>query len=266
MGDKSCDVYEFAVSAPDGSGGRLLLGHLSMLLDLQLTAADQLTAGRRFLATCDRDEKIRVSHYPLCQQIRSYCLGHSEFVASCAFVDADRLASGAGDGTVRLWNFHTGRLLAVRDARLDLADRREAPKEASAGRLAVSRVFAVGHWLVVGFFDRPTLALYRVEADRLHCRQLLPLPSAPVELQMLGTRVWLLCQQHGLVAADLAADRLQLASSDWIGRFNQQTSLVAALARVDSAGLYEPLFKSSFDNLEVYYENKKRRQEKQKAI
>ncbi len=52
----------------------LLLGHLSMLLDVLVTDCS------RFVVTCDRDEKIRVSRYPNAYNIHTYCLGHTEFV------------------------------------------------------------------------------------------------------------------------------------------------------------------------------------------
>ncbi len=70
--DKSGDVYEFSVR--DDGPGRLLLGHLSMLLGVALSRDE------KYIITCDRDEKIRVSHYPNAYSIHNYCLGHKDFV------------------------------------------------------------------------------------------------------------------------------------------------------------------------------------------
>ncbi|OTF81782.1 hypothetical protein BLA29_005909 [Euroglyphus maynei] len=61
--DKAGDIYEFDVKQSSSSPveencGRLLLGHCSMLLDFLLTD-DQ-----RYIISADRDEKIRVTHYP----------------------------------------------------------------------------------------------------------------------------------------------------------------------------------------------------------
>ncbi len=71
MLDKTGDVYRFK---RDFSEGSLLLGHLSMLLDVAVSNCG------KFVITCDRDEKIRVSSYPNAYNINNYCLGHTDFV------------------------------------------------------------------------------------------------------------------------------------------------------------------------------------------
>ncbi|XP_019646904.1 PREDICTED: tRNA (guanine-N(7)-)-methyltransferase non-catalytic subunit wdr4-like [Branchiostoma belcheri] len=106
--DKSGDVYSFSVSDPEAPG-TLLLGHLSMLLDIAIKDDDS------FLVTCDRDEKIRISHYPNTHSIYGYCLGHTEYItALCLSPYPDGiLLSGGGDGTVRVWDWLKGKELHV---------------------------------------------------------------------------------------------------------------------------------------------------------
>ncbi|KAH9499967.1 WD repeat-containing protein 4, partial [Bulinus truncatus] len=79
-------------------GGTLILGHLSMALDVLLVADDSL------IVTCDRDEKIRISRYPDGYQIESYCLGHTQFIKTLVYdEDLKALISGSGDASVRVW-------------------------------------------------------------------------------------------------------------------------------------------------------------------
>uniref|UniRef100_A0A915Q4M6 WD repeat-containing protein 4 homolog n=1 Tax=Setaria digitata TaxID=48799 RepID=A0A915Q4M6_9BILA len=75
----------------DGDEGELLLGHVSMVLDINMSDDG------RFLITVDRDEKIRISRYPECYVIHRFCLGHS------------------GDGSLRIWNIESGKQVAQCD-------------------------------------------------------------------------------------------------------------------------------------------------------
>ncbi|XP_026462359.1 tRNA (guanine-N(7)-)-methyltransferase non-catalytic subunit wdr4-like [Ctenocephalides felis] len=74
IADKTGDVY--LAEKKNKWHPKLILGHLSMLLDVLLTPDDKC------IISCDRDEKIRVSAYPDTFNIVAYCLGHEEFVSS----------------------------------------------------------------------------------------------------------------------------------------------------------------------------------------
>lgn len=100
LADKTGDVILYKLSK-DEVDGELLLGHLSMLTDIKITNCG------KYIITCDRDEKIRVSCYPNAYNIVSYCLGHTEFITNIEICDGF-LISASGDGTVRLWNFLQG--------------------------------------------------------------------------------------------------------------------------------------------------------------
>ncbi|GFR50139.1 hypothetical protein Agub_g12291, partial [Astrephomene gubernaculifera] len=105
-----------------------LLGHFCTIV----TGVAASPCGR-YLATSDKDFKVRVSVLPSeplqgSYEIQCYCLGHQDFVSCVAFAapavrSADGqqqqqpqggavLLSGSGDGTVRMWDHVTGRQLA----------------------------------------------------------------------------------------------------------------------------------------------------------
>lgn len=94
-------MYQFQV----GQGKEeLLLGHLSMLLDVLVVKNKD---GDNFIITCDRDEKIRVSYYPNCYNIHNICLGHLDFVTRIQLIpEHDQyLLSASGDGTMKVWKY-----------------------------------------------------------------------------------------------------------------------------------------------------------------
>ncbi|KAL1516904.1 hypothetical protein ABEB36_000738 [Hypothenemus hampei] len=107
VADRTGDVYLYKIKQEE-TDPDLLLGHLSVILDMIITPCG------KYIITCDRDEKIRVSHYPNTYNIATYCLGHTEFVSSLRLLSSNHiLLSGSGDGTVRIWNFLTGKQLAL---------------------------------------------------------------------------------------------------------------------------------------------------------
>ncbi|XP_074458874.1 tRNA (guanine-N(7)-)-methyltransferase non-catalytic subunit WDR4 [Larus michahellis] len=103
IADKSGDVYSYSITEPQAEG-KLELGHLSLLLDVALSADDQ------YILTADRDEKIRVSLAKAPYYIVSYCLGHKEFVSKILVIPnyPDLLLSASGDSTLRLWEYKSG--------------------------------------------------------------------------------------------------------------------------------------------------------------
>ncbi|KAJ1661154.1 WD repeat-containing protein 4 [Dispira simplex] len=113
VADKFGDVYRYqldhCLSLPNGpvhnefQDDQLLLGHVSMLLDMCVTP------DMRYIVTADRDEKIRVSSYPNGYTIQSYCLAHQAFVTTVACVPTEQLlVSGGGDGLLILWQYISG--------------------------------------------------------------------------------------------------------------------------------------------------------------
>lgn len=108
VADKSGDAYLFSTLKPD-ENGQLLLGHLSMLLDILGTDDG------KFVITADRDEKIRVSMFPNSYNIVSYCLGHKNFVTNVAILPHDKnvLVSSGGDGALMFWDYMAGRELQL---------------------------------------------------------------------------------------------------------------------------------------------------------
>ncbi|XP_070564889.1 tRNA (guanine-N(7)-)-methyltransferase non-catalytic subunit wdr4-like isoform X2 [Ptychodera flava] len=102
VADKAGDVYNFSVTEPE-KPGELVLGHLSMLLDLAVSRDDKL------IITADRDEKIRVSLNPNGYNIQTYCLGHSEFVSRLTILPwkENILLSGSGaDSDQKVMSYH----------------------------------------------------------------------------------------------------------------------------------------------------------------
>ncbi|XP_071955104.1 tRNA (guanine-N(7)-)-methyltransferase non-catalytic subunit wdr4-like [Antedon mediterranea] len=106
IGDKSGDVYRFSVKNEEDEG-TLVLGHVSMLLDLVISPDD------KYILTADRDEKIRVSHLPNCYNIECFCLGHTDLVSKIAILpkEQDMLVSGSADASLRFWKYTSGQEL-----------------------------------------------------------------------------------------------------------------------------------------------------------
>uniref|UniRef100_A0A1A8HSS3 WD repeat domain 4 n=1 Tax=Nothobranchius kuhntae TaxID=321403 RepID=A0A1A8HSS3_NOTKU len=134
VADKSGDVYSFSVVEPQAEG-ELKMGHLSMLLSMVVSPDD------KFIITADRDEKIRVSHRRSPYNIQSFCLGHRQFVSTLHIPPSHPhwLLSGSGDGTMKLWEFESGRRLQSWDlSQLDESQSSDPDKNTAVVRIISS--------------------------------------------------------------------------------------------------------------------------------
>ncbi|KAL3274500.1 hypothetical protein HHI36_015882 [Cryptolaemus montrouzieri] len=105
VADKTGDVYLYNLSSEIISP-LLLLGHMSVVLDVLVTDCG------KYIITCDRDEKIRVSRFPNSYNIQSFCLGHKEFVIALKTI-GNKLISASGDGTIKCWDYINGNELGM---------------------------------------------------------------------------------------------------------------------------------------------------------
>jgi tRNA (guanine-N(7)-)-methyltransferase subunit TRM82 len=94
---------------------RMLLGHVSLLTDVQMATSEVNGRQRTYVLTADRDEHVRVSRYPQSHIIEGYCLGIREFVSrSCVLPWASNLvAVGTGEPSLRIYEWLSGRLLSM---------------------------------------------------------------------------------------------------------------------------------------------------------
>ncbi|XP_019848893.1 PREDICTED: tRNA (guanine-N(7)-)-methyltransferase non-catalytic subunit wdr4-like isoform X1 [Amphimedon queenslandica] len=122
--DKTGDIKRYEVCQSMKLDESMLLGHSSFVLDTSLL---QHTDSNVFIATCDRDEKIRISNYPNSYNIHTYCLGHKDFVSRLCTCPAypHLLLSGSGDGTVCVWDWYNGSM----ECSLSLSSRGGAEEE-----------------------------------------------------------------------------------------------------------------------------------------
>jgi WD40 repeat protein len=72
-----------------------------------------MTTDGNYVITADRDEKIRISCYPMAQEIHYFCLGHTEMLIWVCPLSNNLLLSAAADSTVRLWSIETGKCLSA---------------------------------------------------------------------------------------------------------------------------------------------------------
>uniref|UniRef100_UPI0037E91C71 tRNA (guanine-N(7)-)-methyltransferase non-catalytic subunit wdr4 n=1 Tax=Semicossyphus pulcher TaxID=241346 RepID=UPI0037E91C71 len=265
--DKSGDVYSFSVTEPQQEG-ELKMGHLSMLL------AVTVSPDNKFIITADRDEKIRVSHLRSPYNIQSFCLGHQQFVSSLLIPAGHPhwLLSGSGDGTVKLWEFESGRKLQS----CDLSDLEETPqkdadkqKKPTACRMTSSpdaRQVAVlcDRVSTVQFFT-----LKKEGEEKLAPHSRLSLPSCPIDMTFdLEGRLWVLTDSkesplqiytHRQESWECSAESPELHRVTAALQPHRETLQASS----GSSSRFEHLYKVTFDNVTAYLQKKQQRLEEQ---
>ncbi|XP_072045029.1 tRNA (guanine-N(7)-)-methyltransferase non-catalytic subunit wdr4-like isoform X2 [Amphiura filiformis] len=299
VGDKSGDVYSYSLNNQT-EDGVLLVGHISMLLDVVVSQDD------RFIMTADRDEKIRVSCLPNSYHIQTFCLGHTQFVSRLAVLPnlPNVLVSGSGDGTVRFWNYIEGHQLhcisldsthqerskddsAVVDSETgengDSASSSVAKVEDQVDRPTVTCIACcrTQNIVAVSLLNNPSVLLYQVTQSNseLECVQLCTLDSKvspwslcfddsdqlwilrPVETQPLV--VYSLSEESGNIKlTKLDPTTSTSNTSKLITKINDNTQFFKDSYNQES--FYSTLHKRQIDNMGHYLERKHQREEFQK--
>uniref|UniRef100_A0A6G3MFM2 tRNA (Guanine-N(7)-)-methyltransferase non-catalytic subunit WDR4 (Trinotate prediction) n=1 Tax=Henneguya salminicola TaxID=69463 RepID=A0A6G3MFM2_HENSL len=73
----------------------------------------------RFIATGDRDARIRITKFPNNCEIESFCVGHNGPITSLLFTKTF-LISGSFDGVVKIWDYHTSKCISSIDLALKM--------------------------------------------------------------------------------------------------------------------------------------------------
>ncbi|XP_047486063.1 tRNA (guanine-N(7)-)-methyltransferase non-catalytic subunit wdr4-like isoform X1 [Penaeus chinensis] len=260
-----------------------LLGHLSMLLDVVISQDS------RFVITCDRDEKIRVSHYPNSYNIQSFCLGHREFVTQIDILPShsNLLLSCSGDGTLRLWEYEKGQCVAVTDTREHTSpilhhftkySEERIKQSAEATRYLPDypplRCFAIypcaeDEYLVATVLDKiPSVLLYKITDRKFNYLSTTSLEGLPLALTWLNSETLLVqeeSEEQPLSVYQCETDRLSRL------KVHSLISLGVNHKHLFSEGgpggvNMDILYKQRYDNVADYLKKKEERIALAKAV
>ncbi|XP_011138874.1 tRNA (guanine-N(7)-)-methyltransferase non-catalytic subunit WDR4 [Harpegnathos saltator] len=270
VADKAGDAYLFSTSSPMGNG-TLILGHLSMLLDVLVTQ------DMKYILTTDRDEKIRVSMFPNCYNILSYCLGHAKFVTNISELPHDKsiLISCGGDGNLKLWDYkHGTELMSVnfcdkiskctidkfnqhlRDNYYD-----ECVDVLPVKHMRVSHFHEMESLVVISFYNSEILLIYSITNDQksqlvANYLESLSVELEPVDCCLHKKNLWLLTdvgfrvykfQDNKFVVHDTLNCAVKHLNKSW-----------ETLKDITVKQNFFPiLYKRKYDNVQEYLERKK---------
>ncbi|XP_068631004.1 tRNA (guanine-N(7)-)-methyltransferase non-catalytic subunit wuho [Battus philenor] len=268
VADKTGDVLSYDITKE--SNGIKLLGHLSLLLNILQT--DDC----KFIISCDRDEKIKVSCYPNTYNIQTYCLGHTEFVNNLELLphNVKYLTSTSGDGTIKCWNYEVGKLCYSIDTFLDINDESlknnfakvmvEEGVEVNALPIvhyAISKVNESCSVIAVTVFSFKKILFYSLSTDNElfehKLLQSLDIDQFPTSLTLNGTSLFVYYDIKGTVEIY----KLQYEKANIC--FGLAESIALQDSRKESSREESKdiklLYKRKFDNVQEYQERKKLR-------
>ncbi|CAH0396233.1 unnamed protein product [Bemisia tabaci] len=217
-----------------------------------------------FIITCDRDEKIRVSHYPNSYNIQTYCLGHEEFVTSINLFSASAkiILSSSGDGTIRFWNYLTGAELSVYNCSDDVQPDTEKPIPVT--KLQLTQFDSTLQIACVSLHKHNEVLVYHI-ANSLNVilSQRVPLLKPPLCILLTGEKdLWTL-ENKGVQVYSLDRGRKSfIASSN--NKFKTALEIlnkhIAAFSpSIEESGDISVLYKRAYDEVQDYLERKSTR-------
>ncbi|XP_057553038.1 tRNA (guanine-N(7)-)-methyltransferase non-catalytic subunit WDR4 isoform X2 [Hippopotamus amphibius kiboko] len=225
----------------------------------------------RYVLTADRDEKIRVSWAVAPHSIESFCLGHTEFV-SRIFVVPDHpelLLSSSGDGTLRLWEYRSGRELHC----CHLTSLQEPAESQSDKRFAASRIT---YWCqedcVALLCDGlPVVYLFQLDAPQrqLVYKQQLTFQHRVWDVAFEETQgLWVLqgCREAPLVLCRPVGGQWQPVPESAVlkrvsAHLREHWAMLEGSAGAD--GGFSSLYKATCDNMTTYLKKKEERLQQQ---
>lgn len=179
---------------------QLLLGHVSMLTDVQFATEEVDGKTRGYIITADRDEHIRISRgAPQAHIIERFCLGHKDFISKiCLLPSTDLLISGGGDDWLGVWDWRAGNLREKRDLRSALTGLFSA-QDSNTTFGPESSIAVSGLWTVPSGRDSKESAIL-VACEKLPCLLISPqdsasrvagvsLPGVPLDVTVVGDTV-----------------------------------------------------------------------------
>nr|XP_018906832.1 PREDICTED: tRNA (guanine-N(7)-)-methyltransferase non-catalytic subunit wdr4-like [Bemisia tabaci]XP_018906833.1 PREDICTED: tRNA (guanine-N(7)-)-methyltransferase non-catalytic subunit wdr4-like [Bemisia tabaci]XP_018906834.1 PREDICTED: tRNA (guanine-N(7)-)-methyltransferase non-catalytic subunit wdr4-like [Bemisia tabaci]XP_018906835.1 PREDICTED: tRNA (guanine-N(7)-)-methyltransferase non-catalytic subunit wdr4-like [Bemisia tabaci]XP_018906836.1 PREDICTED: tRNA (guanine-N(7)-)-methyltransf len=253
VADKSGEVLSFNLDSSKEEG-TFLLGHVSILLDMILTPDN-------FIVTCDRDEKIRVSHYPNSYNIQTYCLGHEEFVTSINLFSASAkiILSSSGDGTIRFWNYLTGAELSVYNCSDDVQPDTEKPIPVT--KVQLTQFDSTLQIACVSLHKHNEVLVYHI-ANSLNVilSQRIPLLKPPLYILLTGEKdLWVL-ENQGVQVYSLDRGRKSFIASS-SNKFKTALEIlnkhIAAFSpSIEESDDISVLYKRTYDEVQDYLERK----------
>lgn len=272
VADKAGDAYLFRTGKPNDEG-ILLLGHLSMLLDILITDDE------KYVITTDRDEKIRVSMYPNSYNILSYCLGHAKFVTNISELPHDKnvLVSAAGDGVIILWDYKNGKeLLSVNfsdkisENDIEKFNRylqdyhlEESIEILPVKHLRLSAIDSNTSLVVTSFYSSPLLLVYKIDGAsstsfNMVYLQSIVIESEPIECLLCKENLWILTD-NGFKVYRFKGD--SFATNDTLNSETRRLSDCWETLKKNTSeqNLFSILYKRRYDNVQEYLERKKTR-------
>ncbi|SCV05346.1 LANO_0H05468g1_1 [Lachancea nothofagi CBS 11611] len=178
VADKFGDVY--SVNARDQkvigtteNGLEPILGHVSLLTDIALTTDSN---GKQLLFTADRDEHIRITHFPQTYIIDKWLFGSKQFVSTLCLPQwgSNLLFSAGGDNFVSSWNWESGHLLDSLDISeliepflgdAQLAPERFQNETNTLVEYAVTEIVTLSNLPYIAFCVEQTKALFICKID-----------------------------------------------------------------------------------------------------
>lgn len=257
VADKTGDVYLYKLRGEELKP-TLVLGHLSVILDIAISECG------KYLITSDRDEKIRVSHFPNCYNIASYCLGHTEFVNRLKIIK-DKLISSSGDGTIRIWDFVKGQQISLIDTNASIEEDHLLQKfseemakekvEILAMPITDMQIYLDGIvYIAVSIYRYEFIQLYTVDFTNFNSNLVSTLKVDIPFSFCLSNK--LLVFSNKLSEYTLVNNVFEESTEPWLTTLHDKYKDAIKFANNNDVAV---LYKRKYDNVQEYLERKKQR-------